>query len=161
MIKNCKTYWEIVDSLCDDFARVDAASENETLKILTDERTYLRVINVKTGKTAVSKCRKDDTFDYRIGLAIAWARYNGKSFSCTDETKLSDLSYGDCFVVVKEYEYGDIRETCSRTYVVDSFTDNRRFVFAKFIDMSDNVGVRSVYKKFTSCTTVRVRRDIK
>lgn len=159
MIKNCKTYWEIVDSLCDDFARVDAASENETLKILTDERTYLRVINVKTGKTAVSKCRKDDTFDYRIGLAIAWARYNGRSFTVTDEMRLSDLSFGDCFVVIQKSSSGEADH--SIIYVVDSFVDDGRYVFAKSIDMRDNVGVRSVYKKFKCDTVVRVRRGVK
>ena len=159
MIKNCKTYWEIIDSLCDDFARVDAESENGTLKILTDERTYLRVINVKTGKTAVAKCRKDDVFDYRIGLATAWARYNGRSFTVTDDMRLSDLSCGDCFVVVQKSSSGEA--DYSPIYVVDSFVDGGKYIFAKFIDMRDATGVRSVYKKFKCDTVVRVRRSVK
>lgn len=35
------------------------------------------IINIKTGKIAKSTCSKTDSFSSYIGIAIAWARYNG------------------------------------------------------------------------------------
>lgn len=159
MFKNCKTYWEAVDSLCDNFASVDAASGNNTLKVLTDEKTYLMIVNTKNGRTSTARCNKQDKFDYRIGLAIAWARYNERSLTVTDEMRLSDLSFGDCFVVIQKSSSGEADH--STIYVVDSFVDGGKYVFAKSIDMRDNVGVRSVYKKFKSDAVVKVRRSVK
>jgi hypothetical protein len=37
----------------------------------------VRITNTKTGKSYVSKCHEDDTFDYMIGVGIAYARYKG------------------------------------------------------------------------------------
>jgi hypothetical protein len=43
----------------------------------TDAKRKVVLTNIKTGKRAISMCHKDDEFSYRIGLAIAYARYCG------------------------------------------------------------------------------------
>lgn len=37
----------------------------------------IRITNVKTGKSAVSKCNSCDKFDYRTGTAVAYAKLRG------------------------------------------------------------------------------------
>lgn len=41
----------------------------------TDETTWVSIYNCRTGKFAKSYCSSNDTFDIKIGIAIAWARY--------------------------------------------------------------------------------------
>ena len=147
MLKNCKTYWEAVDSLCDNFASVDAASGNNTLKVLTDEKTYLMIVNTKNGRTSTARCNKQDKFDYRIGLAIAWARYNNISVSINAKLHLSELPVGSSFVIEKV--------NANYTFIVDSFVDDGRFVFCRDLcnRNRDDVGFYSSYKKF-SCNLI-------
>lgn len=141
MFKNCKTYWEAVDSLCDNFASVDAASGNNTLKVLTDEKTYLMIVNTKNGRTSTARCNKQDKFDYRIGLAIAWARYNNKRFTIGESCYLSELSVGDRFCIRSVYDNNS-------TYIVDQFTDDGKFAFCRPVNRDHYIGVQSVYRKF-------------
>ena len=56
------------------------------------------ILNMETGKTAKSKCSKTDEYDFRTGLAIAWARYKGENirpeFYVTSK-KIADCSPAD------------------------------------------------------------------
>lgn len=48
------------------------------LAIVTDViRGRVRITNTKTGKSVISMCHKNDYFDEKVGIAVAWARYNG------------------------------------------------------------------------------------
>ena len=42
------------------------------------EYRTVTIINKKTGHSAMSKCRVGDSFSYRVGIAIAYARYMGQ-----------------------------------------------------------------------------------
>lgn len=47
----------------------------ETGKII--EGNKIIVLDTKTGKTGMARCHKDDKFDFKTGLAIAYARLKG------------------------------------------------------------------------------------
>lgn len=154
MLKNCKTYWEAVDSICDNFAAVDAASGNNTLKVLTDEKTYLMIVNTKNGRTSMARCNRQDKFDYRIGLAVAWARYNNISVSINSECRLYNLSVGDSFTMHKS----DSEEI---SFIVDCFTDDKKFAFCRTNYSFSKTGYNSNYSKLSCNTLVKSRVVIK
>ena len=47
------------------------------LHCVTDHKTFTRITNVKTGKSALVKCGKFDKFNNIIGTALAFAEYCG------------------------------------------------------------------------------------
>ena len=56
------------------------------------------IINMKSGKTSFSKCRKCDTFHASTGLGVAWARYIGEEIpKQAIQTTISKLTPGDKF----------------------------------------------------------------
>lgn len=74
------------------------------------------IINLKTHKTAFARCHKDDMFDEKVGLAIAWARYNGVFIP----------------TVVKNKAVDDVDEVLSGKRVVifdTSFCGCRRYIY--------------------------------
>lgn len=55
------------------------------------------ITNIKTGKSAMSKCNANvDTFSIRIGTAIAWLRYCGQEIPEINKT-LTDIPFGTVF----------------------------------------------------------------
>lgn len=70
----------------------------DTLAITVNpQKRYISIVNTLTGRIGVAKCHKDDKMDIRIGIAIAWARYNGVSIPVVHEIPLSELKIGDYF----------------------------------------------------------------
>lgn len=72
------------------------ATKASGLVYITDVvRNRVRITNIKTGKSVVAMCHKNDSFDERIGIAVAWARYNGveipKLVNYTEKPKLEAL----------------------------------------------------------------------
>lgn len=72
------------------------------------------IINLKTGKTAVAKCHKDDEFSPGIGLAVAWAKYKNIPIPVVAENvDIKDLKFLDEFYMSrsddKKYQYIGIR----------------------------------------------------
>lgn len=53
-------------------------SNDHTIKVIVDEeRNTITVINTENPKRfGKSKCRPDDKFDYKFGVALAYARYS-------------------------------------------------------------------------------------
>ena len=49
-----------------------------TIKVIVDEeRNTITVINTANPKRfGISKCRSDDVFSYKLGVALAYARYS-------------------------------------------------------------------------------------
>jgi hypothetical protein len=47
------------------------------LHCVSDHKTFTRITNVKTGKSALVKCGKFDKFNNIIGTALAFAEYCG------------------------------------------------------------------------------------
>lgn len=87
------------------------------------------IVNVKTHKTAFARCHKDDTFDVKVGIAIAWARYNGILIP----------------TVVKNKAVDDVDEVLSGKRVVifdTSFCGCRRYIYK---GTADNFGYGIVY----------------
>lgn len=63
------------------------------------------LVNFRTGRVTKAKCHKDDEFDFRIGLAIAWARYRG--YEIPKEIRRvhsSTLRHGQRFIFVPNEE---------------------------------------------------------
>lgn len=156
MIKNCKTYQEVVQSLCNDLAKTDAASGNNTFKVLSDNKTYVMVVNVKNGRTASSRCNKTDEFDFNVGLAIAWARYKRRRFFVQEVVQLRDLNVGDTGCIVSKDRAG--MEPKSTTIVVDSFTPDKSYAFVRSTHIQ--TGMQSVYRKLQASREISVKRCI-
>lgn len=53
-------------------------ANNHTVKVIVDkERNTITVINTENPKRfGKSKCRSDEEFDYKFGVALAYARYS-------------------------------------------------------------------------------------
>ena len=53
-------------------------TRNGFLAVVTDAKMgRVRITNTKTGKSVIAMCHKNDYFNERVGIAVAWARYNG------------------------------------------------------------------------------------
>lgn len=56
------------------------------------------IMNLKTGKTAVAHCHKDDRYVPMIGLAVAWAKYRNRPIpTIAEETTIDKLNFLDKF----------------------------------------------------------------
>ena len=60
----------VYDEFCNDSYRIESAHDYETGVTI--------VYDLKTGKSAFSKCRKDEEFSEEIGTAIAYTRLKGR-----------------------------------------------------------------------------------
>ena len=56
--------------------------------------------DMKTGKCSMARCHPNDKYDYRYGVAIAYARCRGYDIpKLTTYKSLSEMKYGDRFTV--------------------------------------------------------------
>ena len=60
----------VYDEFCNDSCRIESAHDYETGVTI--------VYDLKTGKSAFSKCRKDEEFSEEIGVAVAYTRLKGR-----------------------------------------------------------------------------------
>lgn len=60
----------VYDEFCNDSYRIEEAHDYETGVTI--------VYDLKTGKSAFSKCRKDEEFSEEIGVAVAYTRLKGR-----------------------------------------------------------------------------------
>ena len=60
----------VYDEFCNDSYRIESAHDYETGVTI--------VYDLKTGKSAFSKCRKDEEFSEEIGVAVAYTRLKGR-----------------------------------------------------------------------------------
>lgn len=60
------------------YTNTNGVNNNSTIKVIVDtKRNYVTVINTKNPKRfGHSKCRPDDVFSYKFGVALAYARYS-------------------------------------------------------------------------------------
>lgn len=66
------------------------------LAVVTDVKSgRVRITNTKTGKSVIAMCHKNDYFDEKVGIAVAWAKYNGveipKLVNYTERSKLEAM----------------------------------------------------------------------
>lgn len=110
-------YW--VNDMLKSYENRSAEFRNVRKLTLEESRANKRTIimNVKTGKTAVAKCHKDDHFSPSVGLAVAWAKYLNKSIPViADYVDYKDLKFLDKFYVSRSdnailYQFVGIRKT--------------------------------------------------
>ena len=60
----------VYDEFCNDSYRIESTHDYETGVTI--------VYDLKTGKSAFSKCRKDEEFSEEIGVAVAYTRLKGR-----------------------------------------------------------------------------------
>lgn len=84
------------------------------LHCVTDHKTFTRITNTKTGKSAFVKCGKFDKFNNIIGTALAFAEYCG--------TQLPTTIDGMCFYRGPRPVVGD--ETF---FITDGVIDDVRY----------------------------------
>lgn len=64
------------------------------------------IIDKKTGKTGIAKCREGDKFSPSIGTAIAWARLKGEEIPVEYKTtRLKTLKVGDKFIIANNKDF--------------------------------------------------------
>ena len=81
------------------------------------------IMNVKTGKTAIAKCHKDDEYSPGIGLAVAWAKYRNIPVPIIGEnTHITNLNFMDEFYMKRSdkerYQYIGIRKNACGQCVI-------------------------------------------
>ena len=82
----------VYDEFCNDSYRIESAHVYETGVTI--------VYDLKTGKSAFSKCRKDEEFSEEIGTAIAYTRLKGREVPKERKwTFIKYLTTGDKFVL--------------------------------------------------------------
>ena len=134
MLKNCKTLKQVVQSLFDHYHSVGEKSSN--VRAVLSNNSII-IMNAKTGKQTIARCRKGDTYDYATGVAIAWAKYTHKNPRWEEKTALKNLKVGERFTVT----------TLTKTYsfILSDFSDN--YAYCRLIP-SDQNGLTSEYKRF-------------
>lgn len=69
------------------------------LEIINPETGTTSILNTKTGKIGMSKCRKDEEFDAVLGVVIAWLRYcHGAEYelpTAAQRVSWDDVQVGD------------------------------------------------------------------
>ena len=71
---NFDEWSSFLDRWFDDFRN---NQDHHIVPVTDTEKGLTRITNTLTGKSVVSKCHKNDYFDAEVGIAVAWARYNG------------------------------------------------------------------------------------
>jgi hypothetical protein len=71
---NFDEWSSFLDRWFDDFRN---NQDHHIVPVTDTEKGLTRITNTLTGKSVVSKCHKNDCFDAEVGIAVAWARYNG------------------------------------------------------------------------------------
>ena len=120
MLHNCKTLAQVVDSLYCRYRAVERRSKN--LIMFSDFNKSVIIMNTKTGKHAIAQCDKSDVYDFRTGVAIAWARYNHINPRWEEKgVTLSHLRIGDMFT--REYIDMNLGIIGEVTYVIQDYVD--------------------------------------
>lgn len=94
----------VYDEFCSDSCRIEEMHDPETGITI--------VYDLRTGKTAFSKCRKDEKFNKEIGIAIAYTRLKGGEVPRErKKILLKNLKVGDkfCPVVFPDCVYCVVR----------------------------------------------------
>jgi hypothetical protein len=89
------TEWEdFVSKWYTDY-RCKATRDSGLVDVTNVMRNRVRITNTKTGKSVVAMCHKNDYFDEKVGIAVAWAKYNGveipKLVNYTEKPKLEAM----------------------------------------------------------------------
>ena len=64
------------------------------------------IYNTKTGKSGKAHRNPDDAVDYRLGLALAWARYNHKEIPMIRKTvQIRNLKVGDVVNLGEDHNF--------------------------------------------------------
>lgn len=64
------------------------------------------VLDMKTGKTGVARCKNGDEFSSIIGVGVAWARLKGEEIPIEYKTvRLETLKTGDKFIIVNNKDF--------------------------------------------------------
>ena len=111
----------VYDEFCNDSYRIESAHDYETGVTI--------VYDLKTGKSAFSKCRKDEKFSEEIGTAIAYTRLKGREVpEVREKTLVKDLKVGDRFNLTNSIDgvyciIGINPMKSNETIVVDVKTD--------------------------------------
>ena len=80
----------VYDEFCNDSYRIEEAHDYETGVTI--------VYDLKTGKSAFSKCRKDEEFSEEIGVAVAYTRLKGREVpQVRMKVFVKNLTAGDKF----------------------------------------------------------------
>lgn len=80
----------VYDEFCNDSYRIEEAHDYETGVTI--------VYDLKTGKSAFSKCRKDEEFSEKIGVAVAYTRLKGREVpQVRMKVFVKNLTAGDKF----------------------------------------------------------------
>lgn len=83
----------VYDEFCNDSYRIEEAHDYETGVTI--------VYDLKTGKSAFSKCRKDEEFSQEIGVAIAYTRLKGREVpQVRKKVFIKDLAAGEKFSLI-------------------------------------------------------------
>ena len=82
----------VYDEFCADSYRIEEVHDYETGVTI--------VYDLKTGKSAFSKCRKDEEFSDEIGVAVAYTRLKGGEVPrVLQKTLLKNLVAGEAFTL--------------------------------------------------------------
>ena len=83
----------VYDEFCNDSCRIESAHDYETGVTI--------VYDLKTGKSACSKCRKDEEFSEEIGVAVAYTHLKGGEVpKVLQKTLLKNLVAGEAFTLL-------------------------------------------------------------
>ena len=151
MLHNCKTLEQVVDSLYCQYRANERRSKNLTL--FTDFNRSVVIVNTKTGKHAIAKCDKNDVYDFKTGVAIAWAKYNHINPRWKEKTAIANLKTEDMFSI-EEY----VLNTCKGfvTYIIQDVVDG--YVYCR--SNNEVNGPSSKYKRFSKHLIVQTERTL-
>ena len=80
----------VYDEFCNDSCRIEETHDHETGITI--------VYDLRTGKSAFSKCRKDEEFSEEIGVAVAYTRLKGREVpKVREKILLKNLVVGEEF----------------------------------------------------------------
>ncbi len=102
------------------------------------------IMNLKTGKTAVAKCHKDDEFSPGIGLAVAWAKYLNRPIPViATYVDIEDLKFMDEFYTKRSeyrtYQYIGIRHNAIGQCIIIREKDTGFIYEFTLKDWKDNI----------------------
>jgi hypothetical protein len=115
------------------------------LNIINPETGTTFILNTKTGKIGMSKCRKDEEFDAILGVVIAWLRYcHGAEYelpTAAQRISWDDVQVGDkLWLLSMDGEYHPY--TITRKYRSDTGVLGFMSVSTYDLDLVDDSGLK-------------------
>lgn len=123
------------------------------------DNIYTYIGNIKTGRRSYAKRRIGEEYNYKIGLAIAWAKYKNEKIPDMDNFPYTLIIRDENNNIIKKEKFSTLDEATMNTlkYAIEADTDD--FETRLFTIKSILKKIQNIKKENTIILTTAINND--